>query len=133
MKHLISNLTIAVICTLFSFWLFKTYYLPQALAAASLTNNVQLVSNKVNAVNQSPRMWKTGLPEDFTEVAKNATQAVVNITTFNSDGYRIASGSGVINSAARYLATPVPAGINRPIMTFSLRPRSESILPWIAA
>src|SRR4029453_15367898 len=33
----------------------------------------------------------------------------------------------------RYPCMPVPAGIRWPMMTFSLRPRRLSILPWIAA
>jgi len=32
-----------------------------------------------------------------------------------------------------YFLKPVPAGINRPIITFSFKPRNQSILPSIAA
>ena len=33
----------------------------------------------------------------------------------------------------RFMPAPVPAGISRPTMTFSLRPLSVSILPWTEA
>ena len=32
-----------------------------------------------------------------------------------------------------YAGSPVPAGMSRPMMTFSLRPRRSSVLPQIAA
>lgn len=106
MKHLLSNLTIAVVCTFLSFWLFKTYYLPQAIMAAMpAPDNVQLVSHQPAAVNHSPRTWTAGVVENFTETARKVTDAVVNITTFNASGYRLASGSGVIISMDGYIIT----------------------------
>ena len=105
MKHLISNLVVAVVCTFFSFWLFKTYYLPQVLDAVERNPDVQLVSLEAAAVNQSPRIWSNGVVENFTETARKVTDAVVNITTYNSGGYRAASGSGVIISTDGYIIT----------------------------
>src|SRR5262245_7633768 len=43
------------------------------------------------------------------------------------------AGSSVTASMLLYLPTPVPAGISRPMMTFSLRPTRRSTLPLMAA
>src|SRR5581483_3686668 len=43
------------------------------------------------------------------------------------------SGSSVTASMLLYFCTPVPAGISRPMMTFSLSPTRRSTLPLIAA
>src|SRR5262245_8453583 len=43
------------------------------------------------------------------------------------------AGSSVTASMRLYLPTPVPAGIRRPMMTFSLRPTRRSPLPLMAA
>ena len=80
MKYLLSNLIIAVVCTFFSFTLFKTYYLPAALSAVEpKAANVQLVSNEASLVNQSPREWTVGVVDNFTETARKVTDVVVNI------------------------------------------------------
>src|SRR5436305_10075901 len=43
------------------------------------------------------------------------------------------SASGACNSMSRYRFMPVPAGISLPMMMFSLRPKSMSLLPSMAA
>lgn len=105
MKLLLSNLTIAVVCTFFSFWLFKTYYLPEIQMSPTQAAGVQLVSNEAAPVNQHPRSWTAGVVENFSQTAAKVTEAVVNITTYNSGGYRLASGSGVVISSDGYIIT----------------------------
>lgn len=106
MKHFFSNLLIALICTFFSFCLFKAYYLPQAVASLQTENEaVQLVSNEAATVNQSPRAWSVVEVPNFTAAAGKVTNAVVNITTYSSSDYRQASGSGVIISPDGYIIT----------------------------
>ena len=49
-------------------------------------------------------------------------------------GYRSLLASSVASTVTlRYFASPVPAGMSFPMMTFSLRPRSGSLLPSMAA
>ena len=105
MKYLLSNVIIAIICTCFSFFLFKTYYLPQVLAEVSEVNGVQFVSQSNHPVNYSPKEWSAGIVANFTETASEVTKAVVNISSFNAGGYRIASGSGVVVSTDGFIIT----------------------------
>ncbi len=49
-------------------------------------------------------------------------------------GYRSLLASSVASTTTlRYFASPVPAGMSFPMMTFSLRPSSGSLLPSMAA
>ena len=49
-------------------------------------------------------------------------------------GYRSLFASSVASTTtSRYFDRPVPAGMSFPMMTFSLRPTSGSLLPWSAA
>ena len=101
MKNLFSNVVVAVLSTVLSFLLFKTFFPPQIVEVEK-----EAPAQLVNNINTSPRAWTAAPPMgDFIETSKKVTPAVVNITSFSSVRSRIASGSGVIISSDGYIIT----------------------------
>ena len=67
-------------------------------------------------------------------LAFSASSSTSSAETANAAcSFSLAIRSSVLNFTSPYLFIPVPAGINLPIITFSLRPTSGSTLPLIAA
>ena len=102
MKKLISNAFIALISSVFTFFIFSTYYQPEPVIIEK--NPARLVHQTGETfVNAKPLNKEAAILPDFTTVSKKATASVVNITAYSSSGYRVSTGSGVITSSNGYI------------------------------
>lgn len=109
MKSPLSYFVVALLSSLMSFFIFYTVFFDQDAAALAMEDSgeAKLVNDAyVERVNTSP--VRSPLPDnvvDFKAVSKTVTPSVVNVTSFNSGGYRSSSGSGVVISADGYIVT----------------------------
>ena len=105
MKALLQYFVIAMLSSLCTFALFRTYYQPASVLTENRTSTSRLVGSNAVPVNSKPRDWSGGAFPDFTGVARQITNAVVNISAMGTNGYRMSSGSGVIVSDDGYVVT----------------------------
>ena len=105
MRALVQYFIIAMLSSLCTFALFRSYYAPVYSPKGDSAASSRLVGSNAVPVNAKPRDWSSGAFPDFTGVAHQITNAVVNITAMGSNGYRMSSGSGVIVSSDGYIVT----------------------------
>ncbi len=104
MKTFLQYVTIAVLSSFCTFLLCRQVYKADFLSETNAAS-VRLVNRDAAApVNASPRKW-SGLPPDFTVVAKQVTGTVVSVSALSATGYRMSSGSGVVISSDGYIIT----------------------------
>ncbi|MDX1943109.1 MAG: trypsin-like peptidase domain-containing protein [Saprospiraceae bacterium] len=106
MKTILQYVGIAVLSSVCTFFLCRSFYQFDNSARFDANLPVQLVNHGKNApVNANPRDWSENVLPNFTTVAKQVTEAVVSISAFNATGYRMSSGSGVVISSDGYVIT----------------------------
>ena len=106
MKNFLSNILVAIVSTVLTFFLVTNYYQPQSINQEP-EKLVQLVNKEKenNFINIRPKEETFNNIPDFVTVSRRATSSVVNISTLSPTGYKIASGSGVIMTTDGYIIT----------------------------
>ncbi|MEL7120373.1 MAG: trypsin-like peptidase domain-containing protein [Bacteroidota bacterium] len=108
MKRIASNVLIAIISAATTFFLIEyssthnieKEAIQETSSYATLTNN-----EAAPAINVKPYKTQAPFSIDFVETSKRVTKSVVSIMTFNSQGYPVGTGSGVIYTTDGYIIT----------------------------